>query len=196
MNVEVRQRQYAIGVRGTSSSVLVTENIWTCTGFAGVDDNSGVVFLCHLNTPWCPFAIKDVVTDLRKHVSDLSGFQLYMVNGINPGVSLFLCLIAGIMMIAGYWLWGVVSLTVAIGINLTKLHLRYQLWRLKAFARSPIPLGSSTEGAFRGKCGVRVDSEIGKTPEKYSYKHVRDHKRFKEPKWWSFKMTRAVGSAR
>jgi len=195
MVITVRQRQYAIGLAGTGRGELVTENIWTCTGFLGIDDRSGVAFLCHLNTPWCAFALPEVVADLRKHVTDLCSFRLYTVAGIRPELTWGLILVAGVLMVADQWSWGLAFLAAALMFSITRLHLRYQLWRLKAFGSKPISLGHSSARFGFGMCGVRVDPKTRKTPEPYSYGRRRDYERFKEPKWWGFRMTKAEDSA-
>lgn len=85
MTVRVREAQYAIGLRGESSSKLVTANLQTCIAFSGINHEKGVVFLCHLNSPWCAGKLlPSLVADLKKRGLCLNDFKLYTSIGVNP----------------------------------------------------------------------------------------------------------------
>lgn len=196
MSIDVRQRQYAIGRRGTSSSALVTENIATCTGFIGIDKKSGVVFLCHLDTFRCCLNLPDLVADLRNHVDDLSGFELFTVGGISTATCfVYSCLIAGISTYFGHFEIGVTALVMTLWFGATRLTLSRQLRRSKAFKCEPISLGKLTLGNLFKNFGVLVDADSLGDPVPYLYGRKRAIDRFKELDWRNFRLTRAEKSA-
>lgn len=81
MTIKVRQREYAIGKRETNSSILITKNIWTCTGLYGIDKTNGVVFLAHFDFPYIN-ALCELVAELKTHVNgDFSGFEIGIITG-------------------------------------------------------------------------------------------------------------------
>lgn len=79
MALKVRQREYGIGLRGENNSVLQTENIWTCTGFVGVN-KQGVAFLCHFDTPCSVRSLPQIIADLSVYVKDFSAFEIRIVS--------------------------------------------------------------------------------------------------------------------
>lgn len=197
MGVNVRQRQYAIGLRGSSSSQLTTENFWTCYGFLGIDKRNGIVFLCHLDTFWCAFALPKLVAELSKHAAnDLSGFQLYTMTGLRPVGTFGLSLLAGLVAagLFGWWAAFVGFLGTLLWLCGARLLLKFQLWRLNAFSAKPMFLGYSSKYRGFGKCGIHVDADNKQTPTPYSYGPSRDYESFKEPKTFDFNMTKAEGS--
>lgn len=202
--VDVRQRQYAIGLRGRSSSKLITENLWPCTAFFGIDERSGVVFLCHLDTFVSVLGIPDLVEDLKKHVSDLSNFRLYTVTGLSMTWRWIISLVAGIVgggiVGAGWGIGWVLASFIIFLIVLflyagTSFLLSLQLRRLNAFSRLPHFLGHSDKRRGSGMCGISIDADNCQFPEPKHYVKEVGGKRFKEPCWWNLKMTKASGSA-
>lgn len=63
--INVRQRQYAIGVSKDPSSLLFSQYYSTCVGFAGVDKKNGVVFLCHFDMPCTVGVFDDLIVDIK-----------------------------------------------------------------------------------------------------------------------------------
>lgn len=193
--VVVRQRQYAIGVRGMPSQELVTENIWTCTAFCGVDERSGVVFLCHMDTPWCSRSLPALIDDLHWYVDDLSGFHLYMVGGVPPFLLFAFCAIGLALLAMGIWWVGLCAGVISLAFGMTRLALQYKLWRLKVFCGLPVSPERSRTWLGLGLCGMQVSASIGTMPKVYSYRRKHDYDRFKEPDSLVFKMVRAPESA-
>jgi hypothetical protein len=95
----VRQRQFRICDTADAERSLVTENIHTCMAFAGVHEEKGIAFLCHLNTVKCANSLPELVDELRKRVDseDLSGFKLYTVAGVHPFLG-WACLAAAVVL--------------------------------------------------------------------------------------------------
>lgn len=196
MTVDVRQRQYAIGLRGTDSRILVTENISTCTGLAGIDAGNGVVFLFHFDLLLSSSSLKLALEELKKHVKDLKGFQLYMVAGISPRVMGSLFVFTAVLLTMHLWVFGFMSLLLISVFSFTRLHLRYILWKSKEFNLKPVWFAHTTSKFGVGLTGVRVDADSGQAPEAYSHDSKCD--RFevvKEQKWWDFKISKAPDSA-
>ena len=83
MVIKVRQRQYAIGFKGTETAVLLTHNIWTCTGFVGLN-KQGVAFLAHFDGPFLRPMLSELINDLKAENVDFNSFDFYIVTG-QPG---------------------------------------------------------------------------------------------------------------
>ncbi|MFM0364525.1 hypothetical protein [Paraburkholderia sediminicola] len=85
VTVKVKEAQYAIGLRGERSAKLNTANIETCVAFAGINSEKGVVFLCHLNSPWCASKLLPLlIADLERLGLSLNDFNLYTSSTVSP----------------------------------------------------------------------------------------------------------------
>ena len=193
--VNVRQREYAIGLRGTPASKLVTQNLWTCSGVIGIDDRSGVIFLCHMDTPWCNRALPALVHELRHHVSDLSGFRLHTVGGIRPLVLWLLGILGLGLALCEFWMGGAVALGVALFFGATRIVLWLQLRRMNVFPGMPTSIGYSSAWFGLGRAGVLVSAAPGGRARMYSYGLARKRALFKEPDCANFNMTKSPDSA-
>lgn len=80
---KVRQRDFKIARRGTGTTILQTENICTCTAFAGLNVSSGIGFLAHFDTPCSTSLIEKMAADLGKHVKDYNGFEFQIISGLD-----------------------------------------------------------------------------------------------------------------
>lgn len=167
--VEVRQREYAIGLRGTASSVLVTENICTCTGLVGVNQHSGAAFLCHLDTPVCVAGLALMERDLRPY-GGLGAFSLSWVTGSPPWITWAMAYIPDIT--------------------------RRAIWRKLQSLSASQPSRTRFLGypRTRIRCGISVDANSGLVSLD-SYILPREPNKFRPRKAWSFELTKAPGSA-
>ena len=193
--VDVRQRQYAIGLRGGPYSRLTTENIWTCMGFLGIDHRSGVVFLCHMDGPWCMNALPELVTELKKYAGDLSGFRLYTVAGMHPFVGWSMLLATPMLVALGGWMPGIMAMGLGVAFSMTRLAFWLKLRRLTDLCSRPVALWPSKGGRVFGMTGVFVDADSCEIPNPEAYVRPRQYERYKEPDAWRFRMTKAHGSA-
>jgi len=135
MTETVRQRQFIVALKGDDENTLVTENIYTCMAFAGIDEDKGVVFLCHLNTFNCARGLPQLVDELRKHVNDLSGFKLYTVAGLHPFVGWAFLAAAPVLAVLPphRLLAAAVALFIGCMLSATRLAFGLQLRRLGIF---------------------------------------------------------------
>jgi len=188
--VAVRQREYALGERGTTSSRLRTGNISTCMAFAGVDEEKGLVFLCHLDGFWCMPALKELANELQSRGDDLAGFRLYSVAGVDPWVWYSMMLLSMPMALRGWWIAAAIFLAVGIMFSTTRMTFHIALKNLRAFKTKPTPLRPSSRYWFLRRTEVIVDANLGGRPEPTWYK-----KEFGEPHPSKFRMTRSPLSA-
>jgi len=196
IEVNVKTNEFAIGLPGEHR--LYTQFITTCTAVMGVDPESGVTFLCHLNTPMSAFALPEIVGELRTHVPDISGFRLYTLGGIHP---LYRWIASPCLGLAA-WHWhagvflSIVLACVPLFFDLTRASFRLQLRRLGAFANKPISLGYSTVRGGSGRTDVSIDeSNRSRAPWKRSYVSDAKDKEFGPKSSCWTEMTKAEGSA-
>jgi hypothetical protein len=200
--VKVRQRQFAIGLRGTNSSALETDNILPCTGLVGIDAQAGVVFLFHLDPCVCRSPIGPAIDELKSHVNDLKAFQLYTFSSFSPlgigFISLALTLIFHLINLISHWfelswLGAVICFFLsALGFSFTRLCLWYQLRNLKEIDSKVVSLASSGCGIY-GR--IRVDANTGLAPKVDRHWCPNSPDDFNVPKDIGCKLTRAEGSA-
>lgn len=82
-DVEVREREYEIGEKGTGVNVLKTGYLLPCIAFYGVNRDRGLVFLCHIDCH--ARGIDRIARDLKARTDgDRRGFELYVTSGMNP----------------------------------------------------------------------------------------------------------------
>lgn len=80
---KVRQGEFKIARRDTDTTILQTENICTCTAFAGLNASKGIGFLAHFDTPCSTSLIKQMAADLDEHVNDYEGFEFQVISGLD-----------------------------------------------------------------------------------------------------------------
>ncbi|WP_157200959.1 hypothetical protein [Massilia sp. Root351] len=190
MPVDVITNEYAIGTLNDGDGVLHTQYIGTCTALVGRDAVSGTVFLCHLNTPRSILALPELVVQLRAMGLDLSNFQLYKLGGIHP---MYMWLGSLPMAVLG-WLWAhepgfaAICALLPFLFALTRLSLRYQLWRTGAFTHRPRSLGYCRKRLGLGRTRVTVvASRKDLAPRVESY---ADDPRDDEFATWTYKWTK------
>lgn len=169
VTIEVRQREYAIGLRGTDSSVLTTENIWTCTGLVGINQQRGAAFLCHLDTPFSVPGLAKLASDLQPY-GGLGSFTLFWTTGSPP------------------WMTWVM----AFAPGFTRHYIWRKLGRLDTCGSvRPKFLGFSRTWI---RCGLSVNADTGQISHE-SYILPRRYDRFSPPKMSSFGLSKSPGSA-
>jgi len=129
----VRMGQYLTAKRGSAREKLVTDNIIFCLGFAGVQEESGVVFLAHLNLPACPLGMGELIADLKEKGGDLSRMKLYTISGLHPMVGWVLLLLgaAGLLIGAAVEVVWVIAAVFGAALLGTRISLWWQLNRLR-----------------------------------------------------------------
>lgn len=154
MVVKVRQREYAIGFSGKDTNELLTHNIWTCTGFAGVS-TQGISFLAHFDSRRSTEVLPQLIADLKKQeVKDFSDFKLAIVTGCAGGVQ---CCF-------------------------TRRTLRARLKELGVFPSIP-DTTYFTKWGLHAKGGIRVNTEQ-ETIELYGYDDFVERKRYEPDPWY------------
>lgn len=177
MNVDVRQRQYAIGIRSEPNAQLVSANFSPCIGFAGIDERNGVVFLCHLDTPFAVPSINKVIAELRKHVgTDLSNFRLYIMTGLSLWWRLFLTVAAGAFVVfsEGHLLAIGAFIAIFVPCFSTFLTLRLLLASLKVFHGKPTYLEYSRLQLGTARTGILVDADLSEPPRLHEHPRSRE----------------------
>lgn len=190
-NIDVKQREWAVASRG---SKLYSEYFSTCVAFAGVERQTGVVFLCHFDSPVSVLAFDDLVEHLKKHVKDLSNFELYTAASVSPWV--WLCLIVLSAIISAFSLpggWGesisqdLLSIALMIGTfySSAKCFLLHKLSQSKDFKRKPKHLGYYY--GFRYEVTVDVDTEASPCAKTYRGKGREEDFKFSF-RWYEFRL--------
>jgi hypothetical protein len=83
VDVEVREREYEIGEKGTPVNVLKTGFLLPCVAFYGINPDRGLVFVCHIDCH--ARGISRIVRDLDVRTGgDRRGFDVYVTSGLNP----------------------------------------------------------------------------------------------------------------
>ncbi len=195
--MDVRQRQYAIGLRGEPNADLVTENVFTCSALVGVNRDSGVIFMCHMNTPLCIAALPELVSELRPHVHDVRDFDVYTSSGLHPlwlwllALGLVWCLAKG-HYLAGFGLAGAL-----VFLSATRMCLAVALFwlRRQGLWRSAGSLGYSWKTLGLLRCGVKASANTLVARQTASYARLRFADRFKVAEGQGLWMVKAIGSA-
>lgn len=213
IEVHIKTNEYAIGLPGKHR--LYTQFVNTCTAFMGIEPETGVTFLCHLNSPASVSSLPTLVEELLTHVEDVSRFRLYTLGGISPrwfwALSPLLALLGWSIGHKFAPLWGVIGAIACTAslpgfFGLTQWALRRKLKESNVFAAAPISLGFSSVAWGFGRTDITIDEcsrEHG--PWKRSYFRDPMDERFEAmpPRkfscaWWRCNwvpMTRAQGSA-
>ncbi len=195
--MDVRQRQYAIGLRGESNADLITENVFTCSVLVGICRKSGVVFLCHMDSPVCIAALPGMVSDLKNHVHDVRDFDVYTSSGLHPFWLWLLALALGVCLAKGCWLSGIGVALALVFLSATRLCLSASLFwmRRRGFWRAAGSLGYSWKTLGLIRCGVEASANTLVARQTDSYALPRDEERFKVAVGQSLCMVKATGSA-
>ncbi|MBK7509797.1 MAG: hypothetical protein IPI16_17410 [Comamonadaceae bacterium] len=198
MRIKVRQRQYAISLRGKGDTELMTKDVWTCVALVGVDKRRGIAFMAHFDTPFAVPSLDTIVEDLKTHFDDLGDFHLYQVTGISPFWGNISCglLIAALPLVAfNIWLPALLGAIFWAFFGITRAALSRRLSRLNAFRSKPVFLGHSKSCAWLGKTSVRFDIDRDAVPEVRSYRvSINRHADYDTPKGSSCLLSKADGS--
>jgi hypothetical protein len=81
MTIKIRQRDFKVLLLGDKERELFTENIGPCTGVAGTD-GKGVGFLCHLDSPYSTFTLRQIRVVLDENNVDLSTLKISIVSSL------------------------------------------------------------------------------------------------------------------
>jgi len=123
-SINVPQRGFELITPQDTQTRLVTRNANFCTIFVGVNESTGVAFMCHLDWPSTADALERLATLIRKEHGCLEGFRLYAASLLPPIPRVLLCVLlpGGI----AYWIAGpaftavtlVVSAWISLGVQL------------------------------------------------------------------------------
>lgn len=198
MRIKVRQRQYAIALRGKGDTELMTKDVWTCIVLVGVDKRRGIAFMAHFDTPFAVQSLRAIVEDLKTHCDDLDDFQLYQVTGVAPfwGSLSGGLLIAALPLVAINIWWPVLlSASIWTFFGITRAALSLCLAKLNAFRSKPVFHGHSKSCAWLGKTSVRFDIDRDAFPEVRSYRaSISRHTDYDTPKGSSILLSKADSS--
>lgn len=102
--IDVPQRGFELITPQDTQTRLVTRNANFCTIFVGVNESTGVAFMCHLDWPSTADALEKLVTLIRKEHGSFEGFKLYAASLLPPVPRVLLCVLlpGGI----AYWIAG------------------------------------------------------------------------------------------
>ncbi|KVD85338.1 hypothetical protein WS62_19585 [Burkholderia sp. ABCPW 14] len=81
MTIKVRQRDFKILLPGDRERELFTENIGPCTGVAGTN-GKGVAFLCHLDSPYSAFTLRQIRVVLEESNVDFGTLKIRVVSSL------------------------------------------------------------------------------------------------------------------
>lgn len=77
----VPQNRYEILLEGDEYNGLVTRGIFTCTGVFGINKNTGVMFLIHIDVLWGSNHFKNILEEAITLSGGDDHFNLELVNG-------------------------------------------------------------------------------------------------------------------
>ncbi len=153
------------------------------------------MFLAHFDLPSTAKSLAEIVVELKRHTDDLSGFKLYMVAGINPGIA---AIFGGLAIPCVYfqaWIFAIPFVLCGGLLGITRFAIRQQLRKLKEFPGNPIMLAYSNAWYGFGKCGVRINVGQLEGPEVYCYGKIGKNKEFNTPDHAGCRLSKADGSA-
>lgn len=182
MTLNVRQRQFAIGKRGSSVSTVDTAYLGPRIAFYGVDAERGLVFLSHLD--FHAVGLDRLISDLKEHTEgDLSGFEVYLTTGMSWWFRLLIAALGGCVakLVVPHSRWSVYgAVFTAVGATIlffwSQITLYYYLRKSKTFSighirhlktkrplgfrRSGVKLDANSDLVQTGPyCDVRADSK-------------------------------------
>ena len=162
-SVDVRQREFGFGQRGSRVQELVTGDVLTCCAIVAIDRQNGLIFMAHLDVPWLrPASVKGALEELRDRASSVRNVDLYDVAGITPWMVMLVSLFPlAVCWFAGEFWWGLLfaaALNVIAGVR--RVHARWVLWRLGFTSPCLLTLREAS-GQRRRWFDFRVNVRIG-----------------------------------
>lgn len=198
MRIKVRQRQYAIALRGKGDTELMTKDVWTCVVLVGVDKRRGIAFMAHFDTLFAVPSLDAIVEDVKTHFGDFGDLQLYQISGIAPfwgNISIGLLIAALALVVVNIWWPTIMGFIIWGFFASTRARLSLRLSSLNALRLKHVVHVHSKACAGLGKTSVRFDIDRDDFPEVRSCRaSINRHADYDTPKGSSFLLSKADGS--
>lgn len=173
---DVRQREFAIAVRGQSIG-LVTGNVSTCRVLVGINDSAEIAFLAHFDTPWSVDGMETLVRKLQQHGANLADFRLYTYGGVSTTLVSSLGG-AGVALLAFEPFSAFMLLACSVAWCVTRLRLHLWLRRTPVFGKRPVHLGCVPWALCGRNSSVQIYAAAGALPCIRDYWRKQDVQRF------------------
>jgi hypothetical protein len=203
MIVDVRQREFAFGQRGSRVVGLETGDVASCSAILAIDRENGLIFMAHLDVSVLrPFSVAKAFRELRDRASSPRNVELYDVAGFTPTMLVMSALFAAALMsaVVGVRLGLLCGALAAVGGGATRLYARLLLLYL-GFKQPRLLTARDARGSLRCRFGCKVNvrmwagAGVSAAPELYFPERPGRDPRFEVPAAGGWlRLTRAQGS--